>query len=291
MGLPPSCGPCCDDICSSNSNCDATISWEFTIAGVSDDVSFCCSDVNTTYTLTGTTPVWSETKSGTPCSYSFNYELDWANFADLDIFVLIVKPFRVTIYWGNLSSDLLELNHNAHPTCHSTPLSPETISSTSDYTDSRFFQMYYALSGNCAFELVPDVNLLTIKNNGSDDILVRSQTVIDGVFQPITSQIVASGDSFFHNPEYAGNPRQPIFYKPKEWVDVDCCEDIRATLYCPSSDWWVSISRRSLEVARYKKATELDCCNDQVFTLVSNTDQCTGWPSTITLTPSGATCP
>lgn len=270
------CG-CCD--CVHDTNCDATISWQFAIAGVVDDTDICCSDLNATYNLTGNTPVWSGSVSGSSCSFSYIAVLDWPSddFADLDIYTREVG--NATVFFAHLSEGKLSLDHDSHPVCITTPLPPEKITTSPDYTTPTTFEAWYNQFSSCAPETSPTKNTATIKNNGSEGIKVNDT-------------IVTPGFSFTHTPEYGGYDKgNQSSFVPSVQIVVECCPGITASLSCVSGTWSVVIQRDGAEVAVYEKTTDLDCCNDQVFDLISNSDSCTSWPSTITLTPSGASCP
>lgn len=103
------------------------------------------------------------------CSYSIQVVLDWANTADLDLYV---KYDSFVCYYGDVISGNLQLNRDAHPTCNPTPAAPEIISSLVNFDESHTFYVWYAQFSSCESETTPTVQNIQILNDGDRDITV-----------------------------------------------------------------------------------------------------------------------
>jgi len=124
--------------------------------------------VTTTSTTTSTTP------PPKLCEYDIEASMTWTNGLDLDIYVKTegtcdeIATTCMTssstgdsvIYWGNINGYMckgspyehgqLSLNHDAHPTCNSTPVSPEEVTGT--IKEPRTFWVWWNRHSNCTEE-------------------------------------------------------------------------------------------------------------------------------------------
>ena len=156
----------------------------------------CLGFLPTTTTLPGTT-----TTPGPICKYVINASLDWdslaTNRADLDVYVWTnggcdsnpnyPEYTDVTVYWGNMSyivtdvngdvvpDNHMSLNRDAHPICFSTPEPPETISGT--FTENREFKVWWNQHSICTSQASAPIQKLSVENTGDFAFQVNGTTV------------------------------------------------------------------------------------------------------------------
>lgn len=102
-------------------------------------------------------------------SYIITYSMDWLTNADLDIYVKNITDGGVC-FFGATSIAGLTLNHDAHPACAPTPVTPETISGT--FVSPKFFSVWRNQFSTCAAEQPPTASNLSIENTGGTTLAI-----------------------------------------------------------------------------------------------------------------------
>jgi len=107
------------------------------------------------------------------CPYTVTITLNWSGNADLDLYAKVDS--ESTVYFGHPSESGLTLNNDAHPSCSTTPLTPEII--TGNLTGPHTLKVWYNQYSDCLPEQSPSVTSIAILNTGDEDICVDGDTI------------------------------------------------------------------------------------------------------------------
>ena len=110
------------------------------------------------------------------CAYRVQVTINWDNNADLDLYGTVDSAWPA--YYGNRSSNGLNLSVDAHPVCNADPAAPEEIAG--DFTAGHVFHFWYDQYSACQPETAPTTHHITITNTGTTPICVNGTTVAPG---------------------------------------------------------------------------------------------------------------